>query len=132
MLTTPTTPNRKITNSYTPLKIANVKISTQEHNLDKDILTNKPIMQIQASMSNIYNHNTKYIATLNIERLQWLWNQFSHDNLLHLTNFLQPPSPDFETKILWLVQRYITTLPKKKLKKYTTKQPAVHITSPFY
>ena len=31
-----------------------------------------------------------------------------------LTNFLKPPPQDFETKILWLVQRYISILPPPK------------------
>lgn len=56
------------------------------------------------------------LATLKTERLLWLWNQFSQTNLPHLTNFLQPPPQDFETKILWLIQRYITIFPKKKPK----------------
>ena len=51
-----------------------------------------------------------------MERLQWLWNQYSHNNIPHLTNFLQPPPQDFETEILWLIQRYVAILPKKKPK----------------
>ena len=39
-----------------------------------------------------------------------------HNNPQHLTNFLQPPPQDFETKILWLIQQYIIILPKKKPK----------------
>jgi hypothetical protein len=64
----------------------------------------------------IYTTKKNYIATLTIERLHWLWKQFSHNTLQHLTNFLQPPLQDFETEILWLLQRYITILPKKKPK----------------
>ena len=101
---------------HPPLKITNLKISTQERNPDKDIHANKPTIQIQNSMANIHDQNGNYIATLTIERLQWLWNQFSQNNLPHLTPFLQPPPQDFETEILWLLQRYITILPKKKPK----------------
>ena len=70
---------------HPPLKITNLKISTQERNPDKDIHANKPTIQIQNSMANIHDQNGNYIATLTIERLQWLWNQFSQNNLPHLT-----------------------------------------------
>ena len=53
------------------------------------------------------------MATITTERLQWLWNQFSHNNPTQLTNFLQPPPQNFEIEILWLTQRYITVLPKR-------------------
>ena len=119
MSTTPITPNQKTKNSYTPpcpLRIANLRISTQEQNRDNDILANKPTIQIQDLVYNIYDQNGNYIATLNTERLPWLLNRFSHNNLPHLTNFLQPMPQDFETEILWLIQSYITILPKKKPK----------------
>ena len=83
---------------------------------DKDILSNKPTIQIHKQESNIYNHNGKYVATIITERLHWLWNQFTHNNHSHITNFLQPPPQDFETEILWLMQRYVTLLLKKKPK----------------
>ena len=56
------------------------------------------------------------MAILTTERLQWLWDQYSHTNHTHLTNEIQPPPQNFETEILWLIQRYITLLPKKKPK----------------
>ena len=99
-----------------PLKITNLITFTQECNPDKDILANKPTIQINTSVANIYDHHGKYIATINIDRLQWLWNQFTHNNQQHLTNFLHPPPQDFETEVLWLLQRYVTILPKKKPK----------------
>ena len=52
-------------------------------------------------------------ATLTIEKLQWLWDQFTHTNHTQLTNEIQPPPQNFETEILWFIQRYITLLPKK-------------------
>ena len=72
-------------------------LTIQECNLDKDILTNKPTIQTHATKSNVYDQKGNHIATLSTERLQWLWNQFSHTIFQHLTNFLQPPSQDFET-----------------------------------
>jgi hypothetical protein len=99
-----------------PLKITNLTTSTQECNPDKDILVNKPTIQINTSVANIHDQNGNYIATINIDRLQWLWSQFTHNNQQHLTNFLHPPPQDFETEVLWLLQRYVTILPKKKPK----------------
>jgi hypothetical protein len=95
---------------HPPLKITNLKITIQDCNPYKDILTNKPIIQTHASKANVYDQNGNHIATLTTERLQWLWNQLSHNNLQHLTNFLHPPPQGFETEILWLIQRYILIL----------------------
>ena len=53
---------------------------------------------------------------ITIERLQWLRNQFFHNNPTQRTNSLQPPPRNFETLLLWLTQRCITTLPKRKPK----------------
>ena len=90
--------------------------SIHECNPDKDIIVNKPTIQISSSEANIYDHNGQHVASMNLDRIQWLWNQFTHNNHQHLTNFLQPPPQDFETEVLWLLQRYITILPKKKPK----------------
>ena len=98
------------------LKITNLKISTQECNPDRDILVNKPTIQIQDLESHIYDQDGNYMATITTNRLHWLWNRYSHNNLPHLSNFLQHPPQDFETEILWLIQRYITILPKEKPK----------------
>ena len=48
---------------HPPLKITNLKLSTQECNPDKDIQTNQPTIQIQNSEVNIYDHRGKYMAT---------------------------------------------------------------------
>ena len=101
---------------HPPLKITNLNLSTQECNLDKDILANKPTLQVQGAKSHIYDQGGNYRAIITTKRLHWIWNPYSHNNLLHLTNFLQPPPQDFETKILWLLQRNIPILPKKKPK----------------
>jgi hypothetical protein len=99
-----------------PLKITNLTTSTQECNPDKDILVNKPTIQMNTSEASVYDQNGNYIATINIDRLQWLWSQFTHNKQQHLINFLHPPPQDFETEVLWLLQRYVTILPKKKPK----------------
>ena len=99
-----------------PLQITNLKTYMQECNPDKDITANKPTIQTQALESNIYDPNGNYMATITTDRQQWLWNQFTHNNSPQLTNFLQPPPRDFETEVLWLIQRYISILPKKKPK----------------
>ena len=56
------------------------------------------------------------MATITTERLQWLWSQFSQNVLTTKNQSLQPPPQNFETEILWLIQRYITILPKRKPK----------------
>jgi hypothetical protein len=99
-----------------PLKITNLTTSTQECNPDKDILVNKPTIQTSTSGASVYDQNGNHIATINIDRLQWLWSQFTHNKQQHLINFLHPPPQDFETEVLWLLQRYVTILPKKKPK----------------
>ena len=101
---------------HPPLKFTNLKTHIQECNPDKNILVNEPTIQTNASEADIYDQNGNHVVTLTIERIQWLWAQFSQNNPHHLTNFLQPPPQDFETEILWLIQRYITILPKKKPK----------------
>jgi ribonuclease HI len=101
---------------HPPLTITNLTLNIHECNPDKDIITNKPSITTHALGANIYDQKRNFIATLTLERLHWLWNQFSHNTLQHLTNFLQPPPQDFETEILWLLQIYITILPKKKPK----------------
>jgi hypothetical protein len=107
---------------HPPLKITNLTISTQECNPNKDILANKPTTQVLALESHIYDQGGNYMAIITTKRLHWLWNIYSHNNLMNLTNFLQPPPQDFETEILWLVQRYITILPKRKPRNHTTQQ----------
>jgi hypothetical protein len=92
---------------HPPLKITNLTTSTQECNPDKDIITNKPTIQTSASESQIYDQNGRFLATITTERLKWLWARFSQNNLTHLTNFLQPPVQNFETEIIWLIQRYV-------------------------
>jgi hypothetical protein len=62
-----------------PLKITNLTTSTQECNPDKDILVNKPTIQINTSVANVYDQNGNHIATINIDRLQWLWSQFTNN-----------------------------------------------------
>ena len=81
---------------HPPLTITNITVNIHECNPDKDIITNKPTITTHALGANIYDHNGNYIATLTLERLHWLWNQFSHNNLQHLTNFLQPPPQDLD------------------------------------
>lgn len=99
----PTKDNKSI---HPLLNFTNLKISMQESNPDKDILVNKPTIQIQASLTHVYNQSGNHVATITTDRLQWLWNQYSHNNLPHLTNFLQPLPQDFKMDILWLIQAY--------------------------
>ena len=83
---------------HPPLEFTNLKLSTQECNLDKDIQVNQPTIQIQDSEANIYDQRGNHMATITTERLQWLWNQFSYNNPSQLTNSLQPQPQNFETE----------------------------------
>ena len=101
---------------HPPLHITNLKLSIQECNPDKDIQVDHPAIQIQNLEAHVYDQRGNYMASISTERLQWLWNQYSYHHFSQATQNLQPPPQNFETEILWLIQRYITILPKRKPK----------------
>jgi hypothetical protein len=115
---------------HPPLHITNLKLSIQECNPDKDIQVDQPTIQIQNSEANIYDQRGNYMASITTERLQWLWNQFSYHHFSQSTNALQPPPQNFELEVLWLIQRYITILPKRKPKNIQPKNMhhTIHLT----
>ena len=105
----------------------NLTLNTKECNPDKDIITTKPTIQIQGAETNIYDQTGAYILTMPLTRLQWLWERYNQNQTHHMIHFLNPPPHDFATKILWLTQRYVTNLPKRKPKKIiqtTTTNPS--------
>ena len=75
-----------------PFKFTNLKLSTQKCNLDEDIFTIKPTIQIHGLETNIHYQNGNYITTITTERLQWLWNCYTHNNLPQLMNVLRTTS----------------------------------------
>lgn len=107
---------RKNSKFIHPQKINKLKISTQECNRDKDIFVNKPTIQIPALKSHIFDQGGNYKATITTNKLHWLLNQYSHNNLPHLTNFPQSQPQYFKIESLWLIQKCITIFPKKKPK----------------
>ena len=78
---------------HPPLQITNLILSIQECNPDKDIQVHQPTIQIQESEATIYDQRGNYMATITIEKLQWLWNQFSYHQSNQLANSLQPSTP---------------------------------------
>ena len=111
---------------HPPLHITNLKLSIQECNPDKDIQVDQPTIQIQNSEAHVYDQRGNYMASITAERLQWLWNQYSYHHFSQATQNLQPLPQNFETEILWLIQRYITILPKRKPKNIQPKN--MHLT----
>jgi hypothetical protein len=55
---------------------------------------------------------------MSLTRLQWLWERYDQSQTHHVLHFLKPPPQNFTREILWLTQRYVTILPKIKLKKH--------------
>ena len=99
------------------LEAPNLTLNTKECNMDKDIHTITPTIQIQSLDVNIFDHTWAYIASIPLTRLQWLWDRYTPNKTHHMANFLQPPQQDFVTEILWLLQCYVVILPKKITKK---------------
>jgi hypothetical protein len=73
-----------------------------------DIQTIHP--QIQGLKSHIFDQKEGYTSTATIDKMHWIWNNFSQHILPNLTISLQPPPQEFA--ILWLIQRYVTIPPK--------------------
>jgi hypothetical protein len=101
-----------------PIIAPNLTLITKECNPDKDIITTKPTIQIQGTETNIYDPTGAYVLTMPLTRLQWLWERYSQSQTHPMLHFLNPPPQDFTTEILWLTQRYVTILPKRKPKKH--------------
>ena len=103
---------------HPPLTITNLTLSIHECNPDKDIqVTNQPTKYNTRTRSQhirpkgkLHGHpyHSKDYNGYGTNSPTITFNTY--------TNFLQPPPQNFETEILWLIQRYITILPKKKPK----------------
>lgn len=89
-----------------PSDLEHVHISLTKCNPDKDMYTQRPIIQTEHDHANIYDATGKYILTIPLSRLQWLWKQY---NIYQNKNkYIFPPLQDFETEVLSLYQRYTT------------------------
>ena len=91
-----------------PLVISLAHISINECNPEKDIKIDK--CATQNDSANIYEEIGKHLITISIERLKWLWKQYTQSQ--NRPNGLIPPTQSFETEIVWLYQRYKYRIPK--------------------
>jgi hypothetical protein len=87
-----------------PLVLPLITISNEECHPNRDISTTQPTITTIHNQANIYQDNGKYLLTIPITRLQWLWQQY-HSVQQH-PQFLEPPLQPFETEVMWLYQRY--------------------------
>jgi len=87
-----------------PTTIALTYISTTECNPEKNIITNTNTIITQSDLTHLYLNTGTHLTIIPTTRLQWLWKQYH--TALHTTHDLVPPTQLFETKIIWLYQRY--------------------------
>ena len=109
--------NRDTRHIPPPLIIPLIHISINECNPEKDIKIDTCTIQIQNDTAHIYEETGKYLITIPIDRLKWLWKQYTQS--LNRPNGLIPPTQSFETKIVWLYQRYEYRIPKNDPLKYS-------------
>ena len=93
-----------------PTHIPLTNISITECNPSKDINTQTHTIQIQQNSAHIYDNSGKYLISIPICRLTWLWNQYQ--NGLNNPQNLKPQTQPFEIEIVWLYQRYKYKIPK--------------------
>ena len=109
--------NRDTRHIPPPLIIPLAHISINECNLEKDIKIDICTIQIQNDTAHIYEETGKSLKTIPMDRLKWLWKQYTQ--LKNIPNGLIPPTQSFETEIVWLYQRYKYRISKKDPLKYS-------------
>jgi hypothetical protein len=87
-----------------PLALPLIHISNEECHPSRDISTTQSTISITHNQAHIYQNNGKYLLTIPITRLQWLWTQFHFAQ--QQPQFLEPPLQPFEIEVIWLYQRY--------------------------
>jgi hypothetical protein len=87
-----------------PLALPLIHISTEECHPSRDINTTQPTIILTHNQAHIYQDNGKYLLTIPITRLQWLWIQYHFAQ--QQPQFLEPPLQSFEMEVMWLYQRY--------------------------
>ena len=102
--------NRDTRHIPPPLIIPLAHISISECNHEKDIKIDTCTIQIQNDTAYIYEETRKHLITIPIDRLKWLWKQYTQSQ--NRPNGLIPPTQLFKTKIVWLYQRYKYRIPK--------------------
>jgi hypothetical protein len=92
-----------------PLQLPFVQIHLNECNPDTDINTIEPTIQIIQDKALIFTNKGNHLITIPKTRLEWLWNQYNINSNSH--HQLDPPRQPFETKIIWLYERYKYQIP---------------------
>jgi hypothetical protein len=96
-----------------PLQLPLVQIHLNECNPDTDINTIEPTIQIIHDKPLIFTNNRNHLITILKNRLEWLWNQYNTYSNAH--HQLDLPCQTFETKVIWLYERYKYRIPKTNL-----------------
>ena len=99
------------------LTIPLAHISTNECNPERDIKVDIHTIQIVNEVAHIYEETRKYLITIPMDRLKWLWKQYTTS--LNRPHGLIPQTQPFETEIVWLYQRYKYRIPKNDPLKYS-------------
>ena len=102
----------------TPIIIPMVQIHTNECNPKNDIDSNHYIIQTQHEVAHLYEKNGRHLITIPQTRLTWLWQQYHL--AIDTQHGLEPPTQSFETKIVYLYQRYKCQIPKNDPLKFVT------------
>ena len=100
-----------------PLIIPFAHILINECNPEKDIKVDTCIIQIQNDTTHIYEETRKHLISTPIDRLKWLWKQYTQSQ--NRPNGLIPPIQSFEIEIVWLYQRYKYRISKIDPLKYS-------------
>ena len=87
-----------------------VQIHLNECNPNTNISTIEPTIQIIHDKTLIFTNKRNHLITIPKNRLKWLWNQYNtNSNAQHQ---LDPSYQSFETKVIWLYERYKYQIPK--------------------
>jgi hypothetical protein len=100
---------------YKPLNPPLIQINLAECNLEIDINTIQPTLQIIHNKAHLFTKNGNLLITITKTRLEWLWKQYNiNSNIQH---HIDPPRQSFETEIIWLYKRYKYCIPNIDLLK---------------
>jgi hypothetical protein len=72
--------------------------------------TLEPTIQIIQDKAFIFTNKGNHLITISKNRLEWLWNQYTINSNTH--HQLDLPCQPFETKVIWLYERYKYWIPK--------------------
>ena len=89
-----------------------------EGNPNKDMLINKPTLQIKSYEMHIFDQTGANITTVHLSGIRWLWDRFNKSH--HLTNFLQP------TTRFWIINTFACPEIHKHPTKLKTNNPKPH------